>query len=232
MASRRQRRAGAAERFKRSTRPTRSSRIPSGGGRYTTLSGRPGSATLGGRARLSARVSRLRRSLRRLLLGHGRWERAAPRLTGLPARICATTSASLSTRRCEASRRTSNSISWIGARPVGAAARHRAARPLLLHLRRPRRGPERSPDDARADGQRHGLHPLQRRRPGHRLSLPDMPRRGSRIAPQEDPGHHPGRHRRGPPDPAVRRGRGRSARRPAGQPLRRRPRHAPRRSAA
>ena len=48
-----------------------------------------------------------------------------------------------------------------------------------------------------------------------------------RIGAQADaPRHDPGRHRRGPPDPPLERGRGRAARRPAGQPVRRRPRRA------
>ena len=53
-----------------------------------------------------------------------------------------------------------------------------------------------------------------------------MPRRRPDRATQEAAGLDPGRHRRGPPGPPVGRGRGRAARRAAGQPLRRRPRGA------
>ena len=55
----------------------------------------------------------------------------------------------------------------------------------------------------------------------------DVPRRRPDRAQADAPGHDPGRHRRGPPDPALERGRGRAARRAARQPLRRGPRHAP-----
>ena len=54
--------------------------------------------------------------------------------------------------------------------------------------------------------------------------LRDVPRRGPRRAQAHPPRHDPGRHRRGPPDPAVRRGRGRAARRRAGEPVRGGPR--------
>ena len=51
-------------------------------------------------------------------------------------------------------------------------------------------------------------------------------RRRPDRAQADAPGDDPGRHRRGPPDPPVERGRGRAARRAAGQPVRRRPRPA------
>ena len=88
----------------------------------------------------------------------------------------------------------------------------------------PRRGPDDPPDDARPDGQRRALPALPRRGQDRRDAVRDVPRRGPHRAPPDAPGHHPGGHRRGPPDPAVERGRGRAARRAAGQPLRRGPR--------
>ena len=57
--------------------------------------------------------------------------------------------------------------------------------------------------------------------------VPDLPGRGPDAAQADAPGHDPGRHRRGPPDPALERGRGRPSRRAARQPLRRGPRPAP-----
>ncbi len=54
-----------------------------------------------------------------------------------------------------------------------------------------------------------------------------LPRRGPDRAQADAPGGHPGRDRRGPPDPPVGRGRDRPARRTRRQPLRRRPRPAP-----
>ena len=54
----------------------------------------------------------------------------------------------------------------------------------------------------------------------------DLPRRGPDRAAANPPGVHPGRHRRGPPDPPLERGRGRSPGRSGGQPVRRGPRPA------
>ena len=51
-----------------------------------------------------------------------------------------------------------------------------------------------------------------------------LPGRGPHRAQAHPPRHDPGRHRRGPPDPAVRRRRGRAARRRAGEPVRGGPR--------
>ena len=56
--------------------------------------------------------------------------------------------------------------------------------------------------------------------------LPDVPGRGPDRAQADAARHDPGRHRRGPPDPPLERGRGRAARRSARQPVRRRPRPA------
>ena len=67
----------------------------------------------------------------------------------------------------------------------------------------------------------------QRRGQDHRVGVRDVPRRRPDRAQAVAPRHDPGRHRRGPPDPAVERGRGRAAQRAARQPVRRRPRPAP-----
>ncbi len=85
----------------------------------------------------------------------------------------------------------------------------------------------RPPDDARPDGQRQRLPALPRRGQDRRDAVRHVPRRRPDRAQADAPGHDPGRHRRGPPDPPLERGRGRAARRPAGQPVRRRPRPAP-----
>ena len=57
------------------------------------------------------------------------------------------------------------------------------------------------------------LPALPRRRPDRRDAVRHVPRRGPDRAQADAPGDDPGRHRRGPPDPAVERGRGRAARR-------------------
>ena len=91
-------------------------------------------------------------------------------------------------------------------------------------VRRPRRGPQRAPDDAGTDGQRQRLPALQGRGQDHRIGLRDLqgrrPHRATSNAPRDDPA----RHRRGPPDPAVQRGRGRTARWSGRQPVRGGPR--------
>jgi molecular chaperone DnaJ len=81
-------------------------------------------------------------------------------------------------------------------------ARQRAG--YLFSLRRPRRDSERSPDHARAAGERHGLQSLQRRGPYYRVAMHRLPRRGAPVTAQEDPGHDPGRNRRGSPDSTLR----------------------------
>ena len=96
----------------------------------------------------------------------------------------------------------------------------------LPAVQRPRRGPVGPPDDARPDGQRHDLPALPGRREARRDALRDVPRRRPDGTPADAPGDDPGRHRRGPPDPPLQRGRGGAARRSGGQPVRRGPRHA------
>ena len=83
------------------------------------------------------------------------------------------------------------------------------------------RDPPGALDDARPDGQRHGLSALPRQRPDRRDAVPPLPGRGPPRAQEDAARDDPGRHRRGPPDPPQRRGRGRPARRHPRQPLRR-----------
>ena len=104
-------------------------------------------------------------------------------------------------------------------------AGHRADH--LPAVQRARRGPLGPPDDARPDGQRQRLPALSRRGQDRRDAVRHLPRRRPDGAQAHAPGHDPARHRRGPPDPSLERGRGRSARRLAGQPVRRGPRAAP-----
>ena len=97
----------------------------------------------------------------------------------------------------------------------------------LPAVQRPRRGPLGAPDDARPDGQRERLSALPWRGQDHRDAVRDLPRRRPHRTQADAAGDDPGRHRRGSPDPALERGRGRAARWAAGQPVRRGPRPAP-----
>ena len=76
-------------------------------------------------------------------------------------------------------------------------------------------------DDARPDGQRHDLPALPGRGPDRRDAVRDVQGRRPDRADADAPGDDPAGHRRGPPDPALERGRGGAARRAAGQPVRR-----------
>ena len=112
-------------------------------------------------------------------------------------------------------------------RQAGHAADH------LPAVQRPRRGPRRPPDDARADDQRDHLPALPGRRQDRRVAVRDVQGRGPRRAHADAPGRDPPGHRRGPPDPPLQRGRGGAARRPRRLALRRGPRRAaPERSSA
>ena len=179
-----------------------------------------------GRRRLRG-LRRLRRHLRRVL----RWRRAARRPRGAagrsPAPTSATTCGSPSRRPSAAPRRRSSSPSSAAARRAAAAAPKPGTEPHHLPaVQRPRRGPQRPPDDARPDGQRHACPRCKGEGKIVETPCDDLPGRRPHRAQADAPGDDPGRHRRGPPDPAVERGRGRAARRPAGQPLRRGPRRA------
>ncbi len=184
--------------------------------------GKDGLGDMGGAGiALRRGVPGLRRPVRRLLRGHGRECRrgsARAAAVGLGPAL----RPAHQFRRGGPGRREGDRVRPAGSmhdlRRDRSDARQHARD--LHDLRRPRRDPQRSPDAARADGQRHGLHPLQRRGPRRRLALPGLPRRWPRSAPQEDQGHDPGRYRRGPPDPALRRGRDRPAKRTRRQPVR------------
>ena len=86
-------------------------------------------------------------------------------------------------------------------------ARHRGDD--LPAVRGPRRGPQRPPDHARPDGQRQRLPALPRRGQDRRDAVRDVQGRRPDRAQAEPPRDDPRRHRRGPPDPAHERGRGR-----------------------
>ena len=107
-------------------------------------------------------------------------------------------------------------------------ARHAAGR--VPAVQGPRRAPVHPPDDARPDGQRQPVPALPGRGQDRRDALRHVPRRGPHRAPPDAPGHDPRGHRRGPPDPALERGRDRATRRGAGLALRRGPRDATTRS--
>ena len=113
-----------------------------------------------------------------------------------------------------------DTCSGSGAKPGTAAGRVPA-------VQGPRRAPVHPPDDARPDGQRQPVPALPGRGQDRRDAVRDLPRRGPHRAPPDAPGHDPRGHRRGPPDPALERGRGRAARRSAGLALRRGPRDRP-----
>ena len=87
-------------------------------------------------------------------------------------------------------------------------------------------------DDARPDRQRRAVRSLQGHGQDRRDAVPHVPGRRPRRAQAQAARDHPGGHRRQPPDPPVGRGRGRATGRGAGQPVRRRPCHAPSRSCA
>ena len=194
-----------------------------------------GQAGLGGagrvRARLPARLRRLLRPLRRLLRRHAR-AAAASGAGGRPsAPTSATTCGSPSRRRSAGPRRRSSSRSSTGAPRAPAPARSRArrrpacpqcsGRGEIRHVRQTMLG------------QMVNVVTCPRcRGEGKIVESPcdDCARRGPDGAREAAPRHDPGRDRRRPPDPAVRRGRGGSAGRPAGQPVRRDPRRAASRS--
>ena len=213
---------------RRSTRPTRSCPTRERRQRYDMF----GRAGVDGGAG-GAGVRRLRRVRRLLATSSTRSSAAAPapRRPGAggrsPARTCATTCGSPSRRRSTGPRRRSSSrrssrcetCPGSGAEP-GTRADH------LPAVQRPRRGPLGPPDDARPDGQRQRLSALPRRGQDRRDAVRHLPRRRPHRTQAHAAGHDPGGHRRGPPDPALERGRGRAARRAARQPVRGGPRPA------
>jgi len=77
-----------------------------------------------------------------------------------------------------------------GAPPAAGLGRARQ-RPVTCSACGARRDSERSPDHARAAGERHGLQSLQRRGPYYRVAMHRLPRRGAPVTAQEDPGHDP-----------------------------------------
>ena len=158
------RRAGS----RRSTRPTRSSRIRSGA-RSTTWSGRAGLGDMGG-ARRSARASRA--SATCSTPSSPAW--AGPRAGARRSRRQAGSDLRYDLRITfdEAVRGIEKEIEFDlldRCATCGGSGAAPGSTPVDLHrVRRPGRDPQRAPDDARPDGQRHGLHALPRRGPGGR----------------------------------------------------------------
>ena len=100
-----------------------------------------------------------------------------------------------------------------GPRPVRHVQRQRrqAGHPAgrVPAVQGPRRAAVDPPDDARPDGQRQPVPALSGRGQDRRDAVRDVPRRGPHGAPPDAPGLDPRGHRRGPPDPALERGRDR-----------------------
>ena len=89
-----------------------------------------------------------------------------------PARTCATTCGSRSRRRSRAPRRRSSSASLARCETCsGSGAKPGTEADDLPAVRRPRRDPQRPPDDARPDGQRQRLPALSRRGQDRRDAL-------------------------------------------------------------
>ena len=219
----RRRRSGS----RRSTRPTRSCPTPAPAALRHVRAGRASAAARAGRRPGSrASAASATSSTRSSAAAPARRRRGAAGRS--PARTCATTCGSPSRRPSTGPRRRSSSPSSGRCETCGgngAEARHRARStcPQCNGRGEVRDGP---PDDARPDGQRQRLPALPGRGQDRRDALPDLPRRRPHRAQADAPGDDPGRHRRGPPDPPLERGRGRAARRPARQPVRRGPRRA------
>ena len=194
----------------------------------TTCSGGPASVAAAGRLRASAGFGGFG-DIFDAFFGGAPAGRRRPGAAGRrPARTSATTSGSRSRRRSAAPRRRSSSRS-SGACETCAGQRREARDRAddLPAVRRPRRDPRRSARrcsarwstsrPARAAAARAGSSRRRARRA--RATAGRERKRTLRVT-------IPAGHRRGPPDPPLERGRGRAARRPAGQPLRRGPRRA------
>ena len=133
-----------------------------------------------------------------------------------PARTCATTCGSPSRRRSRGPRRRSSSPSSSAARRAAAAARKPGTEPITCPQCNGR-GEVRSVRQTML-GQMVNVSACPRcRGEGKIIETPlrHVPGRRPDRAQADAPRHDPGRHRRGPPDPPLERGRGRAARRSA-----------------